>query len=427
MIRFERFIAKRFLPRGRNRASGGISYSRNGAMSAPLVKIATCSIALGVVVMVVSICVLRGFQGEIRRKAVGFGAHMVVTNYAMGNTYEETPILTDRPEVQRILGTKGVKHLQFVASKGGMVKTEDQIHGIILKGVCPEAGVPGSGGYDSSFFAECLVEGRLVQFPDSVPSNEVLVSQTVASKLRLKVGDKMRTYFWQGDNYRARAFTVCGIYNTDLTDFDEHFVVGDLRQVQNLNGWDSNQVAGYEVMVEDFSRLDEVSAAVLPLLGYDLNMTTIVEQYPALFSWLELLDSNIFLIIAIMLLVGVVSVVSALLIIIFEKTSTIGVLKALGATNGSIRRIFLIKAVDMVVVGIAIGCAVAWLLCWIQHRFALVQLDSESYSMSSVPIDLNGWIFFAVSAGTLAMCMAAMLLPAAYISNVEPAKTIKFD
>ena len=312
-------------------------------MSAPLVKIATCSIALGVVVMVVSICVLRGFQGEIRRKAVGFGAHMVVTNYAMGNTYEETPILTDRPEVQRILGTKGVKHLQFVASKGGMVKTEDQIHGIILKGVCPEAGVPGSGGYDSSFFAECLVEGRLVQFPDSVPSNEVLVSQTVASKLRLKVGDKMRTYFWQGDNYRARAFTVCGIYNTDLTDFDEHFVVGDLRQVQNLNGWDSNQVAGYEVMVEDFSRLDEVSAAVLPLLGYDLNMTTIVEQYPALFSWRELLDSNIFLIIAIMLLVGVVSVVSALLIIIFEKTSTIGVLKALGATNGSIRRIFLIK------------------------------------------------------------------------------------
>ena len=179
--------------------------------------------------------------------------------------------------------------------------------------------------------------------------------------------------------------------------------------------------------MEDFSRLDEVSQAVLPVLGYDLTLTTIVEQYPALFSWLDLLDSNIFLIIAIMLLVGVVSVVSALLIIIFEKTSTIGVLKALGATNGSVRRIFLIKAAGIVVQGIVIGDAVALLLCWIQHRFALIQLDSESYSMSSVPIDLNGWIFVAVSVGTLAVCVAAMLLPAAYISNVEPAKTIKIN
>ena len=423
-MKFERFVAKRFLPRERNNPDSGL---KNSTMSGPLVDIAVSSIALGVLVMVVSVCVLRGFQGEIRRKAVGFGAHMVVKNFAMGNTYEETPVTTDRPEVQRIRDTKGVKHLQFFAEKGGMVKTEDQIHGIILKGVCPDAGILKDGCYDSSFFAECIVEGRLVRFTDSVPSNEVIVSQTVAKKLKLQLGDKLRTYFWHGDTYRPRAFTVCGIYNTDLTDFDEHYVIGDLRQVQQLNGWDSNQVAGYEVMVDDFSRLDVVSQAVLPTLGYDLTLTTIVEQYPALFSWLDLLDSNIFLIIAIMLLVGVVSVVSALLIIIFEKTSTIGVLKALGATNGSIRRIFLIKAAGIVVQGIAIGDAIALLLCWIQHRFALIQLASESYSMSSVPIDLNGWIFVAVSVGTLAVCVAAMLLPAAYISNVEPAKTIKIN
>lgn len=420
MMQFERFVARRFLPRGRRQAvDRDAPASGYGRYSTPLVNIAISSIALGVVVMVVSVCVLRGFQGEIRRKAVGFGAHIVVKNYAMGNTYEETPVATDRPEVQRIAATKGVKHVQFFANKGGMVKTDDQIHGIILKGV--------DGGYDSSFFAECLVEGRLMRFPDSTASDEVIVSQTVANKLRLHTGEKLRTYFWVGDNYRARAFTVCGIYNTDLTDFDEHFIVGDLRQVQRLNGWEPNNAGGYEVTVTDFAQLDEVTSAVLGQLGYDLTATTIVEQYPALFSWLELLDSNIVLIIAIMLVVGAVSVVSALLIIIFEKTSTIGVLKALGASNGSIVRIFLLKATEIVVKGIAIGDAVAWLLCWVQHRFALVQLDSESYSMSSVPVDLNGWIFAAVSVGTLVVCVATMLLPAAYISHVEPAKTIKFD
>ena len=395
-------------------------------MSGPLVDIAVSSIALGVLVMTVAVCVLRGFQGEIRRKAVGFAAHMVVKNYSMGNTYEEVPVATDRPEVQRLRDTRGVKHVQFYANKGGMVKTEDQIHGVVLKGV--------ERGYDSSFFAECLVEGRLPRFPDSTAASEVLVSRTVANKLRLNVGDKLRTYFWQGGReggeslpYRARALTVCGIYNTDLTDFDEHFIVGDLRLVQRLNGWDSNQVEGYEVTVEDFSRLEAVKEAALEQLGYDLTLTTIVEQYPAMFSWLELLDSNIFLIIAIMLVVGVVSVVSALLIIIFEKSSTIGVLKALGATGGSIRNIFLQKAAELVTKGIVLGNAVALPLCWVQQRFAIVQLDSESYSMSSVPIDLNIWIFVAVSAGTAAVCVAAMLLPAAYISKVEPAKTIKWN
>ena len=435
---FERFVAKRFLPRGRSDPKPGVARK---SMSAPLVDIAVSSIALGVLVMVVSVCVLRGFQGEIRRKAVGFGAHVVVRSYATGKTYGETPIATDRPEVQRIASTRGVKHVQFFAEKGGMVKTEEQIHGIVLKGVCPDAGFLKEGCYDSSFFAGCLVEGRLVRFADCVPSNEVMVSQTVAKKLKLQVGDKVRTYFWQGTEpgqagdaehsrslpYRARAFTVCGIYNTDLADFDEHYVVGDLRQVQRLNGWDSNQVAGYEVTVEDFARLDGVVAALLPQLGYDLTATTIVEQCPALFSWLDLLDSNIVLIIAIMLVVGAVSVVSALLIIIFEKTSTIGVLKALGATNGSVRRIFLLKAAGIVAKGIALGDAAALLLCWVQHRFALVRLDSESYSMSTVPVDLNGWIFVAVSVGTLAVCVAAMLLPASYIAHVEPAKTIKFD
>jgi lipoprotein-releasing system permease protein len=404
---FERFIAQRFLPKDRNSYSG------------PLVNIATYSIALGVLVMVMAVSILRGFQAEIRQKVVGFGSHIVVTTYATGNAYEQTPISTERPEVGRILGTPGVRHLNFFASKGGMVKTEDQIHGIIFKGV--------DQGYDSTFFASNLVEGRLFAFPQDRASNEIILSKTVANKLHLSLGDKVRTYFWQGDSPRARAFEVCGIYNTDLSEFDEHYVVGDLRQVQRLNDWDSTQVDGYELLVDDFGRLDQVASAVIGQLGYDLTMATIVEQNPALFSWLDLLDSNIVLIIAIMMLVCTVSIVSALLIMIFEKTSTIGVLKALGTTNAGIRKIFLIKSASIIGKGIVLGDAVALLLGWLQHRFHIVRLDSASYSMDTVPVDLNPWIFVTISAGTLLVCLLALLLPTAYISRVEPAKTIKFD
>jgi lipoprotein-releasing system permease protein len=383
------------------------------------VSIATYSIALGVLVMVMSVCILRGFQGQIRQKVVGFGSHIVVTTYATGNAYEETPISTLRPEVSRIRNTPGVRHLSFFANKGAMIKTEDQIHGIIFKGV--------DSGYDSTFFASNLVEGKLFDFPVDKPSNQVIISQTVANKLHLTVGDKLRTYFWQNDNYRARAFQVSGIYSTDLSEFDEHYVVGDLRQVQNLNDWDSTQVAGYEILVDDFKHLDPIADNVIQQLGYDLTLATIVQQNPALFSWLDLLDSNIALIIAIMMLVCTVSIISALLIMIFEKTSTIGVLKALGATDRSVRKIFLLKSASIIGKGIVLGDALALLLGWIQHHYHIVHLDSASYSMDTVPIDLNPWIFIAISTATLAICLLALLLPTAYISRIEPAKTIKFD
>lgn len=407
MASFERFIAQRFLPKDPNSYSG------------PLVNIATYSIALGVLVMVMAVCILRGFQGQIKQKVVGFGSHIVVSSYAMGNINEEVPIATDRPEVQRLRTTPGVKHVNFFASKGGMIKTEDQIQGIVFKGV--------DAAYDSTFFASNLIEGRLFQFPDSSASNEIIVSQTLANRLSLALGDKVRTYFWQGETYRARAFTVCGIYNTDLTEFDEHYIVGDLRQVQKLNGWDSNQVAGYEVLVDDFKHLDRAKDLVLAQLGYDLTMATIVEQNPALFSWLDLLDSNIVLIITIMMLVCMVAIISALLIMIFEKTSAVGLLKALGSSNVSIRKIFLLKSSVIIAKGILLGDALALLLCWLQQRFHLVSLDSESYMMDTVPIAMGPWTFVAISLGTLAVCLVALLLPTTYISHIQPAKTIKFD
>ena len=400
-----------------------------GGFSGPLSVIAVVSIALGVLVMVMAVCILRGFQGEIASKVVGFGSHLTVSNFASSPAYQEEPIVLDSTLVERIQRVPGVRHIQYFATKGGMVKTAEQIYGIMFRGL--------SADYDTTFFASNLVEGRLPMFSgasgfsgtsgETGTSTDVLVSSTIASRLRLKVGDKMRTYFWGGDTPRSRAFTVCGIYNTDLTEFDELYVVGDLRQVQRLNEWEDNQVGGYEVLVDNFDRLDDIARNVEHELPYDYSVQTIREANPALFAWLDLLNSNITLILVIMSLVCAVAIVSALLIMIFEKGRTIGLLKALGATNASVRRIFLIKASRLIAEGILIGDAVALALCVVQQQWQVVKLDAESYSMTHVPVDIDPMIFLLVSLGTLVACLLALLLPAAYISHITPAQAVRIE
>ena len=400
-----------------------------GGFSGPLSVIAVVSIALGVLVMVMAVCILRGFQGEIASKVVGFGSHLTVSNFASSPAYQEEPIVLDSTLVERIQRVSGVRHIQYFATKGGMVKTAEQIYGIMFRGL--------SADYDTTFFASNLVEGRLPMFSgasgfsgtsgETGTSTDVLVSSTIASRLRLKVGDKMRTYFWGGDTPRSRAFTVCGIYNTDLTEFDELYVVGDLRQVQRLNEWDERQVGGYEILVDDFDRLDAIARNVEHELPYDYSVQTIREANPALFAWLDLLNSNITLILVIMSLVCAVAIVSALLIMIFEKGRTIGLLKALGATNASVRRIFLIKASRLIAEGILIGDAVALALCVVQQQWQVVKLDAESYSMTHVPVDIDPMIFLLVSLGTLVACLLALLLPAAYISHITPAQAVRIE
>jgi len=241
------------------------------------------------------------------------------------------------------------------------------------------------------------------------------------------VGDKMRTYFWQDDSYRARAFTVSGIYNTDLTEMDELYVVGSLSTVQRLNGWDSLQAGGYEVLVDDYRHLDDIALLVSEQLPVELRLTTITQAHPALFSWLDLLNTNITLILAIMCLVSAVAIVSALLIMIFEKSATIGLLKALGATNASVRRIFLLKASGLIGGGIVIGDVVALVLSVMQSHWQLVRLDPESYSMSHVPVLVDPWVYLGISAATLAVCLLALLLPTAGISRIQPASTMKTE
>ncbi|MBQ6725268.1 MAG: ABC transporter permease [Bacteroidales bacterium] len=407
-MNYERLIAKRFLSKDK------------GNFSRPLIRISTCSIALGVMVVVIAVAVLKGFQNEITRKIVGFGSHIVVMPFESANNYyQQLPLVADEATVNTIRSVDGVSHVQFFASKGGMVKTKDKIHGIIFKGI--------GSDFDSTFFKENMKEGRLFDLNGDSPSNEVIVSQRFAEKMLLDIGDKVPTYFWQDNNYRARAFKIVGIYSTDLTDFDERFVIGDMRQVQKINGWDSNLVQGYEVFVNDFDNLDHVAADVYSMLGSFLTVRTVKEENPDTFSWLDLLNANIYLILGIMMLVCVVAVISALLIMIFEKTSMIGLLKTMGATNSSIRKIFVYKSMGIIAKGVLIGNAIAFALCVLQYKFAIVKLDSESYHMSSVPIDLDPWIFVIVSVVMAVACVLALLLPASYIARVSPAKAVKTE
>ena len=258
-----------------------------------------------------------------------------------------------------------------------------------------------------------------------------MVSSVVAAKLRLTVGDKLRTYFWHDGAARARAFTICGIYSTDMAELDDHYIVGDLRQVQRLNGWpevDGQRPVGcYEVLVDDFGQLDATARRLLEQLPYDLTLRTVKEANPALFSWLGLLDSSVALLLALMCVVSAVTIVSALLIMIFEKSATIGILKTLGATDRSVRRIFLLKGLRLVALGIVAGDLAALALALAQRQWGLVRLDPESYSMSLMPVELNGATFLLVSLGALAACLLALLLPLAGIARITPAKTIRTE
>lgn len=406
-MKFERFIAQRFLQKGKSN------------FSQPLIKIAIVSIALGVLVMILAVSILRGFQKEITQKVVGFGSHIVVSYFDGENDYEQIPIETTRTIVDDITKTKGVKNVQYFANKAGMIKTDEQIHGVVLKGV--------SSNFDSSFFKENILEGRLFALNDTLASNEIIISKTLADKLKFGLDDKVRTYFWQDNNYRARAFTIVGVYSTDLTEFDEVFMIGDIRTVQKLNNWTSEQVGGYEILVDDFDNLPFYAMTIYEMLDYDLTLTTVKEENPALFSWLDLLNTNIILILTVMAVVCMVAIISALLIMIFEKTSMIGLLKTLGATNKTIRKIFIYKSVSIIGKGLLIGNAVALLLAVLQSKYKIISLDSESYSMSSVPVDMSVWIFVFVSVGAMIACLLALLIPTAFITKVRPAKTIRVE
>ncbi|MCR5065526.1 MAG: FtsX-like permease family protein [Bacteroidales bacterium] len=404
---FERIIANRMLGRDEH------NFSR------PLIRIATITIALGVVVMIMAVCILRGFQREITNKVVGFGSHITIRSYGWVNDYDEMPISLSSSELEALRNIPGVSSVQPYAYKGGMMKTDEQILGIILKGLSPYS--------DTSFFSTNIIRGHLPILNDSAVSNEIAISKRIAQLMKVDTGNRVATYFWSGDNYRARNFLVVGIYNTDLNEFDDHYIIGDIRQVQRLNRWDSSQVAGYELTIEHFDNLYPILQEVKGATRPDLAVTSIREEQPSMFAWLDLLNSNIVLILTIMAIVCAASVASAILIMIFEKTQMIGILKTLGCTNRSIRHIFIIKALSIIAKALIIGNLIALAFALLQYHFHIIALNPESYSMTFVPIELNPMFFITIDLGTIIICFITLLLPSTLISNIHPARTIRVE
>lgn len=383
----------------------------------PIIRIALTGIAIGMAVMIVALAVVMGFQREIREKVIGFGSHIQITSFDMNNSFESSPINRNQT-FEPSLGTlEGVKHIQVFATKAGIIKTGTDIQGVMLKGV--------GSDYDWTYFRSKIISGKILSLSDSAKSDEVLISKKNSQRLKLNVGDKLIMHFIQQPP-RYRRFVVSGIYETGLEEFDNLFVLCDIGHIIKLNDWNANEVGGFEVLVSDFSRLDETGSRVYAAIGQQLNARTIKEVYPQLFDWLGLQDVNAAIIIILMIIVAGINMISALLIIMLERTNMIGMLKAMGSSNADLRRIFLSVASILTLRGMVWGNIIGIGLCLSQKYFRLISLNEESYYIKYVPIHLDGFNLLLLDAGTFVSCTLFMLLPTLIIAGISPVKAIRF-
>ncbi len=394
--------------------------ARNKAnFSRPIVIIAIISIALGLSVMFLSIAILSGFQKEIREKVIGFGGHIQITSFEENQSFEPKPIRQDQEFLPSLKNIKGIKHIQAFATKAGIIKTEDQIQGVVLKGV--------GSDFDWSFFDSKIREGRHFQPTDSSRIDEVVISRKLCNLLNLKLNDDLRMYFIAGNHVLGRKFTIVGIYETGLEEFDDMYVLGDIYHIRRLNNWEPGEVGGLEILIDDFSQIDQLGKTVYQSIGFSLDATTIKQLYPQIFDWLALQDINVLIILILMILVAGITMISTLLILILERTSTIGILKALGMNNRSVRRIFLYQSVFIIGLGMLFGNIIGFGISLVQQRFGLLTLPQESYYMAVVPIYLNGWNILLLNLGTIVVCYLMLVIPSMIITRISPIKAIRFN
>lgn len=415
------FLARRFF------AGKGQRDGQAGRASASTIRIATIGIAVGLSVMLVSVCVVRGYQSQVSEKIVGFASHFEIIDINSYSSPETYPLATDTAYVSLAKKTPGAVQVQRFSQKLGILKTENDFAGVMLKGVGED--------YDLSFIRNCIVEGKLPSFSSKEPSGEIVVSRTLADRLGLRTGDKVYSYYF-ARTIKQRRFRVAAIYDTHLRQFDRTFILTDLQTVNQLNNWDSCQSSGLEVRLSSFAQLDEAQAwlsrNIVGKRDRDGHTSAVVDirknpRTAAVFSWLDLLDFNVMLILVIMTCVAGFTMISGLLILILERTRTIGVLKALGATNTRIRHTFLCFAAFIVGRGMLFGNVAGILLVFLQQQFSLIPLDPEKYYVDSVPIEFD-WLWIAgINAASLVVTMVSLVLPSLLVSRVQPAKTIQFD
>ena len=394
-------------------------------VSRPAIRIATIGVAIGLAVMIVTVAVVLGFKHTIRDKVVGFGSHIQIQNLLSYSIADGTTITMNDSMMTAISQIKGVKHVERYALTQGILKTDEDFLGVAFKGVGEE--------YDMTFLRQNLVEGEIPQFSDSVSSNRLLVSKMMADKLQLKTGDKIYAYFID-DNVRTRRFTVAGIYQTNMTRFDEAFCFIDLHTARKLNGWNDDLCSGAEVTVKDFDKLYETADAFIDEVnrktdeyGNTYGSQTIYEAYPQVFNWLELLDINVWIILALMVCVAGFTMISGLLIIILERTQMIGVLKAIGARNKTIRHTFLWFAVFIIGQGLLLGNIIGIGIIALQNYTGLVKLDPQTYYVSEAPMEVNIPLFVLLNIATLIICVFVLIAPSYLISHIHPAKSMRYE
>lgn len=394
-------------------------------VSKPAVVIAQAGVALGLVVMLVTIAVSFGFKHEVRAKAVGFGSHLHISNYEAGQTFDANPIAVDSALKAKVSSFPEVAHMQCYATKPGVFRTENDFMGYMLKGVGED--------YDLSFFERHLKEGTLPEFSAKTISNEILISREVADKLQLGVGDRVDSYFLQGA-LRARRYTVSGIYETGFAEYDRLFVLTDIKAVQSLNRWETDQVTGVEIMLTDFNRVEPMNWKLGSLLdrtedpyGEEYFVQSVVDINPGLFAWLDVLDMNVWLILSLMLGVSAFTMISGLLILILERTQFIGILKALGACNRSVRSIFLRFALLIVCKGMFWGNVIGLGLCAVQKFTGLIALDPQNYYLDTVPISFSWGFIVSVNVVMFILSALVLVIPSGLISRIHPTKAMRFE
>jgi len=410
---YEFFIAKRII--------GSKAYK--SSVSAPIIKIGIAAIAIGIVVMLIAIATGLGLQKKVREKVVAFNGHVTINNYDTNDSNESlVPISTEQTFYPQFNAVEGIKHIQGVATKFGVIRTETDFEGIFFKGVGRD--------YDWSYLNDFLIEGRLPAY-DGALSNEVVISNYLANRLQFKIGDDFQTVFnkagvdelpWQ------RKFKIVGIFNSGFQDIDKNFMIGDLSHIQRMNKWGETDVGNFEVYLDDFSQLSEIEQQIRDRTPSTLDTQTIEEKFYTTFEWINIFDSNTYGIIAIMIIVASINMITALLVLILERTQMIGILKALGSSNWSIRKVFLFNAAYLIGLGLILGNSIGLFLLFLQKQFGILKFpDPEQYYVSVIPIHISLDYIILLNIGTFVVCFLMLIIPSIIISKISPVKAIRFD
>ncbi len=388
-------------------------------VTGPVIRVSVFSIALSIVVMLLAFAIVRGFQKEIKEKIIGFGSHIQIRPFDTNESLEQTPVAVDRPDIDALQSVKGIKSIFPFVEKGGLVKTDSNLHGVVMKGVNNE--------FDWSFLEKNLVKGSLPSYMDSV-SDEVMISSRIATLLNLDLDSALRVYFIIPGEVqpRGRKFVISGIYSTGMSEFDQVYAICDMRHLQKLNSWGDSLVSGYELLLNDFEYLNPALDEVNQTIYYDLYAEDIVSRQAQFFDWLNLLDSNVLIILLLMTLVAIINIISIILILILERIPLIGLLKALGSGNGFIRKVFLYMSARLLLMGVFWGNVVGLGLLFLQNYLKIFPLNEDMYYISYVPVLIKADYILFVNIGVLTVSAIAVLMPSFIIRRIHPSAALQY-